>query len=67
MATRDLGVVVLAAGRGTRMRSDRPKLLFEAAGRPLGSWVLDAALGLRPAVVVVVVPEAAGAIAAAYE
>lgn len=35
--------VVLAAGQGTRMRSDRPKVLHEAAGRPLLAWVLDAA------------------------
>ncbi len=35
--------VILAAGQGTRMRSDRPKVLHEAAGRPLLAWVLDAA------------------------
>lgn len=35
--------VVLAAGKGTRMRSERPKVLHEAGGRPLLAWVLDAA------------------------
>lgn len=35
--------VVLAAGKGTRMRSALPKVLHEAAGRPLLAWVLDAA------------------------
>ncbi len=35
--------VVLAAGRGTRMRSALPKVLHEAAGRPLLAWVVDAA------------------------
>jgi bifunctional UDP-N-acetylglucosamine pyrophosphorylase / glucosamine-1-phosphate N-acetyltransferase len=35
--------VVLAAGRGTRMRSRLPKVLHQAAGRPLLAWVLDAA------------------------
>jgi bifunctional UDP-N-acetylglucosamine pyrophosphorylase/glucosamine-1-phosphate N-acetyltransferase len=35
--------VVLAAGKGTRMRSALPKVLHRAAGRPLLSWVLDAA------------------------
>jgi bifunctional UDP-N-acetylglucosamine pyrophosphorylase/glucosamine-1-phosphate N-acetyltransferase len=35
--------VVLAAGKGTRMKSDRPKVLHEAAGRPLLGWVLAAA------------------------
>jgi len=34
--------VVLAAGKGTRMGSDLPKVVFEAAGRPLVRWVLDA-------------------------
>jgi bifunctional UDP-N-acetylglucosamine pyrophosphorylase/glucosamine-1-phosphate N-acetyltransferase len=35
--------IVLAAGRGTRMRSALPKVLHRAAGRPLLGWVLDAA------------------------
>lgn len=35
--------VVLAAGKGTRMDSDLPKVLHRAAGRPLLAWVLDAA------------------------
>jgi bifunctional UDP-N-acetylglucosamine pyrophosphorylase/glucosamine-1-phosphate N-acetyltransferase len=35
--------VVLAAGKGTRMKSRLPKVLHEAAGRPLLAWVLDAA------------------------
>jgi bifunctional UDP-N-acetylglucosamine pyrophosphorylase/glucosamine-1-phosphate N-acetyltransferase/UDP-N-acetylglucosamine pyrophosphorylase len=34
--------VVMAAGRGTRMGGDLPKVLFEAAGKPLVRWVLDA-------------------------
>ncbi len=34
--------VVLAAGKGTRMRSDKPKVLFEVCGRPLIDFVLDA-------------------------
>jgi bifunctional UDP-N-acetylglucosamine pyrophosphorylase / glucosamine-1-phosphate N-acetyltransferase len=35
--------VVLAAGKGTRMRSELPKVLHRAAGRPLLAWVVDAA------------------------
>lgn len=35
--------VVLAAGKGTRMRSQQPKVLHEVAGRPMLAWVLDAA------------------------
>ena len=34
--------VIMAAGRGTRMGGDLPKVLFEAAGKPLVRWVLDA-------------------------
>ena len=35
--------VVLAAGQGTRMRSQEPKVLHRAAGRPLLEWVIAAA------------------------
>ena len=35
--------VVLAAGKGTRMRSDRPKVLFPVLGRPIVQRVVDAA------------------------
>ncbi len=35
--------VILAAGKGTRMKSSLPKVLHQAAGRPLLAWVLDAA------------------------
>lgn len=36
-----LAVAVLAAGKGTRMKSDLPKVLQELAGRSLLSWVLN--------------------------
>ncbi len=39
----DTVAVVLAAGKGKRMRSSLPKVLHRAAGRPLLAWVLDAA------------------------
>lgn len=50
-----IGVVVLAAGQGTRMRSELPKVLHPLAGRPLIGWVLDAlaAAGAHRTVVVV--------------
>jgi len=35
--------IVLAAGKGTRMKSRLAKVLHEAAGRPLLAWVLDVA------------------------
>jgi bifunctional UDP-N-acetylglucosamine pyrophosphorylase / glucosamine-1-phosphate N-acetyltransferase len=43
-----MNVVVLAAGAGTRMRSDLPKVLHCLAGKPLLAHVLDAARSLPP-------------------
>ncbi|HRM53612.1 MAG TPA: NTP transferase domain-containing protein, partial [Ottowia sp.] len=49
-----IDVVIMAAGKGTRMKSQRPKVLHTLAGRPLLGHVLDsaAALGARSAIVV---------------
>src|SRR2546423_8561471 len=44
--------IVLAAGEGTRMRSSRPKVLHEVAGRSLLGHVLTAAANTSIAVVV---------------
>ncbi|MEW6457719.1 MAG: bifunctional UDP-N-acetylglucosamine diphosphorylase/glucosamine-1-phosphate N-acetyltransferase GlmU [Bacillota bacterium] len=38
----DLAAVVLAAGRGTRMKSRRPKVLHRVAGRPMVGYVMEA-------------------------
>jgi len=57
-------VVVLAAGQGTRMRSALAKVLHEAAGRPLLSWVVDATEAIRPASTTVVVGHQADAVRA---
>jgi bifunctional UDP-N-acetylglucosamine pyrophosphorylase/glucosamine-1-phosphate N-acetyltransferase len=62
---RPLAVVVLAAGDGKRMRSQRPKVLHELAGKPLLLHVLDAARSLRPSRSVVVVGKGAKEVVAA--
>lgn len=48
-------IVVLAAGKGTRMKSSRPKVLHHVAGAPMIGYVLDAAAALSPSSVTVVV------------
>jgi bifunctional UDP-N-acetylglucosamine pyrophosphorylase/glucosamine-1-phosphate N-acetyltransferase len=57
--------VVLAAGQGTRMKSEKAKVLHTAAGRTLLGWVLDAIGGLGPDRTVVVVGHEGDQVAAA--
>ena len=51
----DLVTVILAAGKGTRMKSVLPKVLHQAAGKPMVQHVIDAArlAGARRNIVVV--------------
>src|SRR5690348_1546901 len=60
-----LAAVVLAAGRGTRMKSKRPKVLHPIAGRPMVLHALDAVRALKPARLVVVVAPGMEAVAEA--
>lgn len=57
--------LVLAAGRGTRMQSHRPKVLHEIARRPMLGFVLDAARGAGVERTGVVIAKHADAIAQA--
>lgn len=47
-------VLVMAAGRGTRMRSALPKVLHPVCGKPMVEWVIDAATDAGAARVVCV-------------
>ncbi|MFQ6058742.1 MAG: bifunctional UDP-N-acetylglucosamine diphosphorylase/glucosamine-1-phosphate N-acetyltransferase GlmU [Anaerolineae bacterium] len=54
-----LAVVILAAGQGTRMKSKRPKVLHPVAGEPMAKYVLEAAVPLQPARLVLVIGDGA--------
>jgi bifunctional UDP-N-acetylglucosamine pyrophosphorylase/glucosamine-1-phosphate N-acetyltransferase len=49
-----LHVLVLAAGKGTRMKSAKPKVLHAVGGRTLLDWVLAAARALAPSSITIV-------------
>lgn len=52
---RSLEAIILAAGQGTRMNSDLPKVLHPVAGRPMVDWVIDACESVGCSRIVVVV------------
>src|SRR5260221_2948876 len=43
------GIAIMAAGKGTRLKSKRPKVLHEIGGRPLLEHVIRAAKEVIPA------------------
>lgn len=49
-----LGVIILAAGQGTRMNSKTPKVLHKLGGKPIIQHVLDTAQQLNPQQIIVV-------------
>lgn len=61
-----LGVIVLAAGAGTRMKSKTHKVLHPVCGRPMGQHVIEAARELQPAKIAVVVGHQREAVEAAF-
>jgi bifunctional UDP-N-acetylglucosamine pyrophosphorylase / glucosamine-1-phosphate N-acetyltransferase len=60
-----VAVILLAAGQGTRMNSELPKVLHRLAAAPLIAHALAAARSLEPARTVVVVGHGGEAVAAA--
>ena len=64
MTDAQLAVIVLAAGQGTRMKSSRPKILHEIAGRPLIGHVLGTVHALAPAHILAVVRHERDAVSA---
>ena len=61
----DIHVVILAAGKGTRMKSAQPKVLHRVAGQPLIEHVLACAAAINPRTTTVVVGHQAEALTAA--
>lgn len=49
----NLSVIILAAGEGTRMKSDLPKVLHPVCGKSMIRWVIDTAKSLHPREIVV--------------
>lgn len=49
-----IAVIILAAGKSTRMKSELPKVLHKLCGRPMLGYVLDLVTALKPAQVVTV-------------
>ena len=49
-----LNIVILAAGKGTRMHSDKPKVLHALASTPLLQHVINTAVDLGPTQICVV-------------
>lgn len=61
----ELHCVILAAGKGTRMKSDRPKVMASLAGMPLIRHVVGACEKLSPAGIVAVIAPGMDDVAAA--
>jgi bifunctional UDP-N-acetylglucosamine pyrophosphorylase/glucosamine-1-phosphate N-acetyltransferase len=66
-ADRNIAIVVLAAGKGTRMKSRLAKVLHPIAGRPMLGYALSTAEALEPERIVAVVGRDADAVRERFE
>jgi len=67
MSNTPLAIIILAAGKGTRMKSDIPKVMHELAGKPMINWLIETCERLNPDKIITVIgpdmPELAAAAA----
>lgn len=54
MSKQDIAVVIMAAGKGVRMKSALPKVMHEVCEKPMIGWVVELAKALKPKKIVVV-------------
>src|SRR5208283_4422512 len=64
---RDVAILILAAGKGTRLKSSLAKVLHAAGGRPLVEHVVRACAGVGPKKIIVVLGHQAEKVQAAVE
>lgn len=55
--TENISVIILAAGKGTRMKSELPKVMHKVAGREMLNMVIDEAKTLNPKNITIVVSD----------
>ena len=67
MGEQDFSILILAAGKATRFKSEHSKMLHRLAGRPLGDYALRTALAARPERVSMVVGHEAQEVMAALD
>ena len=67
MPANDLAVVILAAGKGTRLKSSQAKVLHRAGGRALVEQVLRACAPLKARKTIVIVGHQAEQVSKAFE
>ena len=50
-----LSIIILAAGKGSRMKSNKPKVIHQVAGKPMLQHVVDTSKLLNPEQIIVVI------------
>ena len=45
---KNLEIIILAAGKGTRMKSSKPKIFHDLGGKQIIDYVIDASIRLKP-------------------